>query len=65
MVSNIRPDDENSSAMEQKEDVTSVQFDDDVDVFSSWADTAAWMAPEVTVETKRQNFKSTARMDLK
>ena len=59
--SNIRPDDSSSSSTaEEKNNATVVQFDtfEEEDLIkSSWAGTAAWMAPEVTVVTERQNFK--------
>jgi len=59
--SNIRPDDSSSSSTaEEKNNATVVQFDtfEEEDLIkSSWAGTAAWMAPEVSVVKERQNFK--------
>jgi len=62
--SNIRPDNDTSSSSngEEKINGTVVDFDsfeeeaEDI-IKSSWAGTAAWMAPEVSVVKERQNFK--------
>ena len=60
--SNIRPSEESSSGSNtaEKDTAVTVQFDtfeEEENIKSSWAGTAAWMAPEVTVVTERQNFK--------
>jgi serine/threonine protein kinase len=63
---NIRPGEERKhskptgSNMSDDEDISIVEFDtfeEEDNIKSSWAGTAAWMAPEVTVVTDRQNFK--------
>jgi serine/threonine protein kinase len=62
---NIRPSEANSSRstgsnMSDDEDISIVEFEtyeEEDNIKSSWAGTAAWMAPEVTVVTDRHNFK--------